>query len=82
MEQELIKPLYFLHSDVKQNNELRDYDVCMAVTRVINKKYLKGVQKIGNLWRVFMNTLDARAQLSVKGLDLSGQCINLITENP
>ena len=82
MEQELIKPLYFLHSDVKQNKELRDYDVCMAVTRVINKKHLKGVQKIGNLWRVFMNAPDARAQLSVKGLDIAGQHITLITENP
>ena len=40
------------------------------------------MQRVGNLWRLYTHTSEARTQLAVHGIDLQHQHINLLTTNP
>ncbi len=84
MEQDLdnIEPLYFIEKKQKGVATISDYDVCMATTKHIDKKNLKGVQKIGSLWRIYIGPKSERAKLAVTGIDIKSMHINLDTTNP
>ncbi len=43
---------------------------------------LKGVQQIGNLWRIYITSTEARAQLAATGIDVQNTHISLNTINP
>ena len=75
---ESIQPLYFIY----KNGFLKDFDVCQAILDVIDDHDLMGVQRVGNLWRIYVLSLPARANLASTGVDIYGKHINLNTVNP
>ncbi len=84
MEQDLdnIEALYFIEKKEKGVATFSDYDICVAATRAIDAKNLKGVQKIGSLWRIYVEPVTERAKLAVTGIDVKHMHINLDTTNP
>ena len=77
-----VHPLFFMNTSVTNGQNLTEYEVCMAVVDVIGSEHLTGVQKVGNLWRVYANTLESRVKLTVDGIDLRSQHISMSTSNP
>ena len=80
------EPLFFKSSDVPQENErwLTHYEICKACSIVANpennankKEYIEGAQRIGNLWRVYLNDETARVSLLSQGITLRGQQVKL-----
>ena len=57
--------------------------MCKAVTRVISASKLEGVQKIHNLWRLYVKEATARLKLFVnKSILINGKNITLYDQNP
>ena len=78
---ENIQPLYFIYKTTN-GMFLKDFDVCQAVLDVIDESDLMGVQRVGNLWRIYLRSLSARATLASTGVDIGGKHISLNTTNP
>ncbi len=77
-----VHSLFILMKPYMKMTHLKDIDMCNAVIKVIPRDQLKGVQRVGSLWRIYTNTQEARTQLAVHGIDLQHQHINLMTSNP
>ena len=69
MDVQLIPSLFFLNSNVTRDNSLYDYDICMALTDVIQNDELNDFQRIETIWRVYTNTHEVWVKLSVNGID-------------
>ena len=79
--------IYFLHKDavpeqVRKENELNSFEVCMSVTRVVDEKFVEGAQKVRGLWKIYINDPEARALLLSRGLSIRHRTINLYDKNP
>ena len=59
MEEEQLRPqpLYCLSSKTYGRPKMSEFDVCIAATQVIKAEDLRGVQRVGNLWRIYANSL-------------------------
>jgi ribA/ribD-fused uncharacterized protein len=58
-------------------------DICRSVIRVISGSKLDGVQKLGNLWKIYTKDNEARLQLCVKQtIRVNGKEVKLYDENP
>lgn len=71
-------PVFFLE---KENN-FSTYDVCAAVSEVVGSERVTGAQKIRSLWRIYINTEEARITLLTEGLVIEGIRQNLLSQNP
>ena len=57
--------------------------ICDVVTRVIGKGNLDGVQRIGNLWRIYPTEKTARIELFMaQKLQVEGKAVTLYDQNP
>ena len=79
-----IPPLYLKNSDLVKNGEtILHIHICKAVARVVNASKVEGVQRIGNLWLIFLTQRTARLDLYNKGtLTIQGSNHTLYDDNP
>lgn len=57
-------------------------DMYKAITCVIPSKFLKGLQRIRGLWRIYLDSEDARSSLISKGIVFKGRYVQLHARNP
>ena len=58
-------------------------ELCRAISNVINPSKLQGVQKINNLWRIYIKDKHARVELFIKeSIVINGKRIKLYDQNP
>ena len=69
-------PLY-CNNSVANNNDLREFDVCLAMEDVITEPCVIGCQKIRNLWRLYTTTAQLRICLLLNGLNIYDQNIQV-----
>ncbi len=74
-----IPPLFFVD---KTKPGFTDYEVCMAVIKIIDRGSLKGVQKVGALWRIYVDPTAERGKLAATGIDIGSKHVSLFTDNP
>lgn len=75
--------LYFKNRDaVPENQYLSNEEVYLRLIKIINPDYIEAVQKIGGLWRIYINDFQARCRLLAEGLDLGGRCVTIFQYNP
>ena len=87
-----MEPVFFKNSDVSvENNKwLTHYEICIECEEVIqasenadkNITYVVAAQKIGDLWRVYLNDEMARVNLLMQGITLRGLHVELKDQNP
>lgn len=83
------KPVFILESDVfgfidnplkplyLQNDEMYE-----AVGKVINSRFIKGLQRIRGLWRIYVDDTLQRDALLTSGLHIRGRLITIYDRNP
>ena len=79
-----VEPVFFKNSDVPQANNkwLGIYEMCMACSSVVKKDHVAAAQKIGDLWRIYLNDDTVRVTLLSQGINLRGQKVDLKDKNP
>ena len=77
------KPVFIQGRDVpRQNNNLTGGEVYIALTRLIDHHIVTGVQRIGSLWRIYVNCHDARVRLITTGIVIRNTSIPVYDTNP
>ncbi len=79
-----VDAVYFTNSQLSQTGSAlpSEHDVCLAAADTVGIKEVRGAQRIRNLWRIYVNTSEARFKLLSSGIDLAYQHINLMHETP
>ena len=75
-----VRPLFIRERDL--NKDTTAMDLCRAITHTVQPTKLEGVQKIQNLWRIYLKDKQARLELTVKPLVVNGQQVQLLDQNP
>ena len=74
------KPVFFVQNRVFTS--LTTQDVYRGVGLVIDAENIKGIQRVGNLWRIYPSTTEERVDLLTNGIGLKGTHITLVDINP
>ena len=81
-----VQPVFFKHTQLfpdlenrrRENNIVSVLEVCRAAGNCIGEEHIYGAQKIRNLWRIYTNNKEFRANLLVSGISLRTKSLDLI----
>ena len=77
-----VEPLFIKESDMP-TADLEPYTVARAVIRVVHRDSLDGVQRIGQLWRLYLKTAVSRLELLARrSILIQGSTVPLYEQNP
>ena len=78
------KPVFFKNRDVPMVYEsvLSAEDCYKALAKAVSVGQIKGIQRIGGLWRVYIDSRDARINLITNGLNIRNANIAVYDTNP
>ena len=77
-----VEPLFIRESDMP-TADFEPYTVARAVIRVVKKDNVDGVQRIGQLWRIYLKTAVSRLELLARrSLLIQGSSMPLYEQNP
>jgi ribA/ribD-fused uncharacterized protein len=66
-----------------KNGPISEIDMCNAIINVISASKLDGVQKVHNIWRIYVKDKTTRLELCIKdSIILNGHRVNLYDQNP
>ena len=54
----------------------------MSVANIIDESVIEGAQKVGVLWKIYIDDPEARAMFLSTGLSIRHRLVNLYDENP
>ena len=77
-----ISPVYLLSKDLPEDPRVDNYELCIAISKVIGRRGLLRAQRIGALWRIYTQTLQARATILANGLVMRGRTVQVQGHNP
>ncbi len=80
----MVSPLFVKHNSLAppSNGVIKGIDICYALEKVSGSDTVDGVQRIGGLYRIYLNNQKARDDLLVKGFELNGCNVSLLAQNP
>ena len=77
-----VKPVFIKDKDIGDSSTTPLF-MCNAITRVISSSKLDGVQRINNLWRIYLKDNATRLELTVKQeIRVNGKSVPLYDQNP
>ena len=72
-----------LFTKCSETGEVSHIQLCNAVTKVVGRSKLDGVQRIGGLWRIYLTDVASRLELfTTKPLLVEGKHVELYDQNP
>ena len=75
-----VPPVFLKERDIQGITPIQ---LCNAIVSVISDSKLEGVQKVNNIWRVYLKDRQTRLELSVKeSIIVNGQRVRLYDTNP
>ena len=77
-----MEPVFLKARDIPDFKTLKEYELCEAICKVIQKERLVGVQRIGMLWRIYIKSKEARVTLLANKIELRDLTINVFENNP
>lgn len=79
-----VKPVFLSEEDVfgETKTYLIHKEVYIAIGNQIPSKHLIGLQRIGRLWRIYLDDENAKKDLLSKGVTIRNKSVNLYTRNP
>ena len=82
MELPRVEPAFLKAKDVPEFKSLKEYELCEAISKVINKENLLGVQRIGMLWRIYLKSTESRVKLLANSVQLRNVSVSVFSNNP
>ena len=82
MELPKVEPAFLKASDVPDFKTLKEYELCEALSKVINRENLLGVQRIGMLWRIYLKNTESRVKILANSVQLRNVSVNVFSNNP
>lgn len=77
------KPVFIQARDApRKDTYITGEELYIALTRSIDRHYVTGIQRIGSLWRIYVNSHDARVRLIANGLVIRDTTIPVYDTNP
>ena len=76
-----VPPASILSRDLPEDPKVDNYELGVAIAKVVGRGGLLGAQRIGALWRVYLNTSEARANLLRQGLAVRGIMVAVASQN-
>ena len=77
-----VPPAFIVSRDLPEDPKVDNNELCVAIAKVVGRAELLGAQRIGALWRVYLNTSEARANLLGQGLAVRGITVAVASQNP
>ena len=75
-----VPPLFVKHSTF--TSPIGGLDLCLAVEKVTGKDTVEGVQRMGDLYRIYLKNQNARDTALVNGISYNNCSISLLSHNP
>ena len=77
-----VEPIFIRESDMPSGN-LNPYAAVKALLSRVHAQYVEGVQRIGQLWRIYVSSVKIRVDLLTKRtLTINGKLVPLYEQNP
>ena len=78
------KPIFFRHRDAVPDytQKLTSEEVYLSIATIIDPNNIVGIQRIGGLWRIYLEDRADRIILITHGLSLKGKSIPVHDKNP
>ena len=77
-----VPPAFILSRDLPEDPMVDNYELGVAIAKVVGRGGLLGAQRIRALWRIYLNTSEARANLLGQGLAVRGITVAVASQNP
>ncbi|XP_033097675.1 uncharacterized protein LOC117101745 [Anneissia japonica] len=79
-----VKPVFIKDDDIRKKEEeyLKEEDIYFVLNTVMNCDHLVGLQKVKNLWRVYIDDHSERVKVITSGLNIRGKHVNVHDVNP
>ncbi|CAG2190995.1 unnamed protein product [Mytilus edulis] len=85
---DLVKPIFSKNQDVHGSEKppraqwLTNVEIFKSISAKVPKQCIKGIQRIREMWRIYMDNEGDRLSLLVQGLNLRGRQVPLHSQNP
>ncbi|CAG2234765.1 unnamed protein product [Mytilus edulis] len=85
---DLVKPIFLKDQDVHGSEKppraqwLTNVEIFKSISAKVPKQCIKGIQRIREMWRIYMDNEGDRLSLLVQGLNLRGRQVPLHSQNP
>lgn len=78
------KPVFIRHRDIPNadNNMPKGEEIYVSLSKLMDVKLIVGVQKVRGLWRIYIDSKEARVALISEGMMLRGVKTNVYDKNP
>ena len=78
------KPVFIRHRDIQnaENNTPTGEEIYVSLSKKVHSKLIVGVQKVRGLWRIYIDSKEARVALISEGVMLRGVKTNVHDKNP
>ena len=78
------KPVFLKHNEIPnvKESDLLSPEVYKAILKTIPSSEIKGIQRVGGLWRLYTEHEDSRVALLTNGINLRNACITTYDINP
>ena len=78
------KPVFIKHKDIPSTEEklISNQDIYKCLLGCVQSREIKGVQKIGGLWRLYIETQETRIKLITSGLNVRNANVAVHDTNP
>ncbi|GFR59269.1 hypothetical protein ElyMa_000051000 [Elysia marginata] len=78
------QPVFVLTRNLPDGDAITftNYDICVAASQSVGRNGISGAEKIGALWRIYVNGPEARIDLLSKGLTIRDVHVEISSQNP
>ena len=85
-QQRRVMPVFIKVKDIpvsdEDTNKITTREICTVAERVAGYSTMEGAQRIGGLWRLYPNSIEARNKLLIEGLTIRDTFISPKDKNP
>ena len=65
-----------------KNEWLTHVELYKSISKIIDCSHITGLQRVGGMWRIYIDNLDDKVQLMAEGVQIRGNKIQLLNTNP
>ena len=87
-ESNMVKPIFIKDQDIfgsvtpTRNMWVTNVELYKAIGQVVKPQCIKGIQRIQNMWRIYMENERDKRTLLAQGINLRGRHVNFHMQNP